>query len=113
MQSVKDLSPTEFRRAYPDTCFTCHCRLKAYRYEEGEIITCSASCANKITRRGLQQERLRPCRGRLTTKKRFLRSWRHPGSGFKNAYDDARSWRGLGMLVPSGGCIHQARVSFH
>ena len=53
MQSVKDLSPTEFRRAYPDICFTCHCRLKAYRYEEGEIITCSASCANKITRRGL------------------------------------------------------------
>jgi len=53
MQSVKELSPTEFRRAYPDTCFACHCRLKAYRYEEEEIVTCSASCAKKVAMRGL------------------------------------------------------------
>ncbi len=33
MQSVKDLSPAEFRRSYPDTCFTCNCRIKAYLYE--------------------------------------------------------------------------------
>jgi|RhiMethySRZTD1v2_1073278.scaffolds.fasta_scaffold4675793_1 hypothetical protein len=53
MQSVKDFSPAEFRRAYPDTCFTCHCRLKAYRYEEHGVATCSASCADKVRTREL------------------------------------------------------------
>jgi hypothetical protein len=53
MQSVKELSPAEFRRSYPDTCFTCHCRLKAYRHEENGIATCSASCASSVAMRGL------------------------------------------------------------
>jgi hypothetical protein len=52
MQSVRDFSPAEFRVAYPDTCFTCHCRLKAYRYEDDGIATCSASCADKARARG-------------------------------------------------------------
>jgi hypothetical protein len=55
MQSVKDLSPAEFRRSYPDTCFTCHCRLKAYRYEENGIATCSASCARGPAPRDVHQ----------------------------------------------------------
>jgi hypothetical protein len=53
MQSGKDLSPAEFRLAYPDTCFTCHCRLKAYRYQEDGIVTCSTSCADQVRLRGL------------------------------------------------------------
>ena len=52
MQSFRDFSPAEFRVAYPDTCFTCHCRLKAYRYEDDGIATCSASCADKARKRG-------------------------------------------------------------
>jgi hypothetical protein len=49
---AKDLTPSEFRLAYPDTCFACHCRLKLYRYEDNGIVTCSASCANSVVIRG-------------------------------------------------------------
>jgi hypothetical protein len=60
MQSVKNLSPAEFRLAYPDTCFTCHCRLRACWYEENGIVTCSASCADTAAKRGLLARSIPP-----------------------------------------------------
>jgi hypothetical protein len=52
MQTAQELSPSEFRLAHPDTCFACHCRLEAYRYEEDGIVTCSAACATTVAKRG-------------------------------------------------------------
>lgn len=52
MESTIELSPAQFRQVYPDTCFACGCRLEGYRYEEDEIVACSASCAAKLKHQG-------------------------------------------------------------
>jgi hypothetical protein len=53
MQNVTELSPAQFRQAYPDTCFACHCRVTGYRHEEEDLVACSASCAAKLKQQGL------------------------------------------------------------
>lgn len=53
MESIIELSPAQFRQAYPDRCFACHCVVKDHRYEADGLVACSDGCAAKLKRDGV------------------------------------------------------------